>query len=299
MCVITVDWTLTAAQLLDALPDASAVLDGNGVIRSINHAWRMFALDNNGSELTTGPGVSYLDVCDRAAAAGSDDAADVSASVRAVLAGHTVEEEFEYACPSPSAGRWFQLRITPLPIPTPGALVSHVNITRRKAAELQLALAASQDPLTGLANRSLLHEQMVQALTPREGRTRVDVGVLCLDLDNFKPVNDTYGHAAGDEVLLEVAHRLRAVVRPQDLVARPGGDEFTVLATRVTAEGLVRLEQRISSALQVPHRVHGRDVTVTASVGAHLAGAGEDVAVVLALTDSRMYAHKHARHACP
>lgn len=296
---MTSDWTLTVAQLLDALPDASAVVDGDGVIRSVNHAWRMFALDNGGSELTAGPGVSYLDVCDRAGAAGSDDAAAVSAAVRDVLAGQTVEEDFEYACPSPTAGRWFQLRITPLPGPTPGALVAHVNITRRKTAELQLARKASQDPLTGLANRSLLHEQLFRALQPRDGRAVGDVGVLCLDLDGFKPVNDNYGHAAGDEVLLEVAHRLRSVVRPQDLVARPGGDEFTVLAPRVTTEELARLEHRISAALQVPHQVHGRSVNVPASVGAHLAAAGEDVGAVLQLADARMYACKQARHRGP
>ncbi len=290
------DWTLTAAQLLDALPDASAVLDGDGVIRSVNHTWRMFALDNGGSDRATGPGVNYLDVCDRASAAGSDDAAAVGRSVRAVLAGQTVEGDYEYACPSPAAGRWFQLRITPLPGMTPGALVAHVNITRRKTAELQLAREASQDPLTGLANRSLLHEQLVRALQPRAGRVGSDVGVLCLDLDGFKPVNDSYGHAAGDEVLLEVAHRLRSVVRPQDLVARPGGDEFTVLAPRVTPEGLAGLQHRISAALLIPHQVHGHSVDVPASVGAHLAAAGDDSGVVLQLADARMYACKQAKH---
>lgn len=290
------DWTLTATQLLDALPDASAVLDGDGMIRSVNHTWRMFALDNGGCDRTTGPGVNYLDVCDRASAAGSADAAAVGRSVRAVLAGQTVEGDYEYACPSPAVGRWFQLRITPLHGATPGTLVAHVNITRRKTAELQLAREASQDPLTGLANRSLLHEQLIRALQPREGRVVADVGVLCLDLDGFKPVNDSYGHAAGDEVLLEVGHRLRSVVRPQDLVARPGGDEFTVLAPRITSDGLAGLQHRISTALTVPHQVHGRSVSVPASVGAYLASGGEDVGAVLELADARMYACKQARH---
>jgi hypothetical protein len=144
-----------------------------------------------------------------------------------VLRGETVESDLEYACPSPSVGRWFIVRVSSVPADPPGALVTHVNITRRKAAEDDLLHRASSDPLTGLANRTALEQRLRRALTPRAGRTpSPDVGVLCLDLDGFKPVNDTFGHAAGDEVLQVVAHRLLGVVRPQDTVARLGGDEF-------------------------------------------------------------------------
>ncbi|MBA2740274.1 MAG: diguanylate cyclase, partial [Nocardioidaceae bacterium] len=240
----------SANAVLDALPDATAVLDRAGSIVAVNHAWRMFALDNGGVPAATGVGVNYLDLCARSAAAGCDDAGVVAAGLQAVLAGDTVDSELEYPCPSPAANRWFLLRITPLAGPTPGAVASHVNITRRKMAENIVAHEAAHDPLTGLANRTLFTTRLTEALTPRSGRRDVaDVGLLYLDLDGFKPVNDTHGHDAGDEVLVVAAHRLRQHVRPQDTVARLGGDEFAVTAPRITAAGLTALAARLTHAL--------------------------------------------------
>lgn len=285
-----------AAAVLDALPDATAVLDGTGTIVDVNRSWRMFAIDNGGRPEATGPGVNYLQVCTRSAAAGCQDAADVAAGLRAVLAGDTVEAELEYPCPSPAAGRWFLLRITPLAGPTPGAVVSHVNITRRKTAEQTLAHEAAHDPLTGLANRTLFTDRLTTALTPRPGRPpRGAVGVLYLDLDGFKPVNDTHGHAAGDEVLLTTAHRLSAAIRPQDTAARLGGDEFAVIAPRLRSDGLSDLAARISGALAEPHLIHGHRIVVPASVGGHLASPGDLITDVLHHADQAMYTVKRTR----
>ena len=217
--------------VLDALPDATAVLDHSGLIVAVNHAWRMFAVDNGGDPESTGVGVNYLDVCARAAAAGSYDAQQVLLGLRAVLAGEAVEGEWEYPCDSPSVKRWFISRITSIGAPLGGAVTSHVNITRRKALEQELAHQAFHDPLTVLANRELFVRKVSDMLADRRGRTDGEqVSLLYIDLDDFKPVNDQYGHAAGDEVLLEVAQRLRLCVRPQDTLARLGGDEFAVCA---------------------------------------------------------------------
>ena len=242
--------TAFADSVLDALPDATAVLDDNGTIVSVNHAWRMFAVDNGGRPETTGVGVSYLDLCRRAAAAGSADAAIVRDQIESVLNGQTVHQELEYPCPSPVIGRWFLLRVNPLPPPARGAVVSHVNITRRKQAEDELAHAAAHDPLTALSNRALFNDRLATALQDRDGRPSPGaVGILFIDLDRFKLVNDTYGHQAGDEVLLVTAARLREQVRPQDTVARFGGDEFAVLAPRISAAGLDGLAARITTAI--------------------------------------------------
>ncbi|MDP9166277.1 MAG: diguanylate cyclase [Actinomycetota bacterium] len=288
------DWSDDVQAVLDAMPDATAILDGDGRILGVNAAWNMFAADNRGLASATGIGVNYLEVCDRASARGCADSALAATAIRAVLAGETVEREFEYACPSPSIGRWFVLKATPLVGRRPGVLVSHVNITRRKAAKEVLRRRASEDPLTGLANRSLLKERLADALEPRAGRHHApDVGVLVLDLDGFKPVNDTFGHAAGDEILLEVAARLRRAVRPQDTVARPGGDEFAIVAPRITAEALATLHQRVVREVGRPHLVHGQLVIVGVSGGRHLAGAGEDPTAALATADADMYATKH------
>jgi len=284
------------AALLDALPDATAVLDRLGTIVAVNAAWRMFALDNDGSPGTTSVGVSYLEVCERAAAAGCLDAVEVLGGFRSVLAGDTVESDHEYACPSPEVGRWFTLRITPIGGPIGGVLASHVNISRRKMSELEFAHQASHDALTGLANRVLFAERLAVAMTGRLGRPHTaDVGLLYIDLDGFKPINDSYGHEAGDEVLQTVAHRLSTHVRPQDSVGRLGGDEFAVCAPRVDAAALSALAGRIDRALAEPHRIHGRNVVVRGSVGMYLGAAGDAAADALDAADRAMYAVKNLR----
>jgi diguanylate cyclase (GGDEF)-like protein len=288
--------TASADSILDALPDATAVLDDNGTIVSVSYAWRMFAVDNGGRPETTGVGVSYLAVCQRAASAGSADAATVRSQIELVLNGETVHQEFEYPCPSPVIGRWFLMRVNALRPPARGAVVSHVNITRRKQAEDELAHAAAHDPLTALPNPPLFNDRLARALQGREGRpSRADVGILFIDLDRFKFVNDTYGHQAGDEVLLVTASRLREQVRPQDTVARFGGDEFAVLAPRISAEGLNSLAARIATAIAAPHRIHGDTVAVSASVGTYLAAPGESTAHALQCADEAMYDIKRNR----
>jgi len=280
---------------LDALPDSTAVLDPSGTILVVNRAWRMFGLDNGGRARDAGAGVNYLEVCARSAAAGCEDAKLAAAGLLAVLDGETVQSELEYACPSPAASRWFLLRVSPLSGGTGGAVVSHVNITRRKMAEQALAHEAAHDPLTGLANRSLFAARLNEALTRRRDRpTSSQIGLLFLDVDGFKQINDTYGHEAGDEVLLTVGHRLRSNVRPQDTVARLGGDEFAVAAPRITVSALDGLVDRVAAALHEPHLVHGRLLRVPVSIGTHLATPGESADTVLRRADQAMYAVKRA-----
>ena len=118
-----------------------------------------------------------------------------------------------------------------------------MNITRRVRAEQDLAHKAAHDPLTGLANRTMFHGRRRPPLSTggpsrRGARAEPDVGVLFLDLDGFKPVNDAYGHDAGDEVLLATAKRLCDQVRGMDTVARLGGDEFGIVAPRISSVGL-------------------------------------------------------------
>ena len=297
----SVPWpSAPAGVLLDAMPDATAVLDSDGTIVAINHAWRMFTLDNGGDEKSTGVGVNYLEICLRSAAAGCSDAGDVAAGLQAVLRGDSVECELEYPCPSPAVGRWFVLRVTPLGGGRPGLLVSHLNISRRKMAEQSLERKATQDPLTGLANRALFAERFASALAKPFARTpAATVGVLYIDLDGFKPINDTYGHAAGDEVLQNVAARLAGQSRPQDTVARLGGDEFAVLAPRASAAELGRLAARLVDDLDIPHAIHGADVVVGASIGAYLAAVGDDLSTSLQRADQAMYAVKRSRATLP
>jgi len=230
--------------------------------------------------------VSYVDVCARAAALGSADAAEVLAGLKAVLAGDTVESEREYPCPSATADRWFTLRLTPVAGTSGGAVASHANITRRKASEQELAHQASRDPLTGLANRLMFTEALTQALVRRPGDAGdPDVGLLYVDLCGFRKINDSYGHDAADGVLLTTAHRLRSVLRPPDTVARLRADEFAVCAPDVTAPALAALAERISGVLDGVHRVHGQEVRVPARVGTYLVSAGHPAAEALRVAD--------------
>ncbi len=289
-----------AIAVLDALPDATAILNSAGTIIAVNRAWRMFSEDNAGDPKSTGVGVNYLDVCARAATAGSADATETLAGLRSVLGGQTVEHEWEYPCHSPTVSRWFISRITSIGDHTGGAVASHVNISRRKRAERELLHLASHDPLTGLANRLLFTAALANALQPRPGRDqRADVGLLYIDLDNFKPVNDAYGHAAGDEMLLVATQRIRSQVRTQDTIARLGGDEFAVCSPRITVNGLVAMADRLTAALAQPHQLQGQQVHMSASIGSYLGAPGEDPADVVNRADAAMYVVKAAKSRPP
>jgi diguanylate cyclase (GGDEF)-like protein/PAS domain S-box-containing protein len=148
------------------------------------------------------------------------------------------------------------------------------DITARKEAEDRLVRQALHDGLTGLANRLLLYDHLRHALARAE-RTGTLVGVLFLDLDNFKSVNDALGHAAGDDVLVEVAHRLEGALRGSDLAARIGGDEFAVVCEDVTGvEDISPLAQRLLHLLTRDAVLHGHQIPLSASIGVALSGPG-------------------------
>jgi diguanylate cyclase (GGDEF)-like protein len=147
------------------------------------------------------------------------------------------------------------------------------NAVERREEEERTRYEALHDPLTGLPNRSLFLDRLGRALANSE-RRQTSVAVLFLDLDQFKLVNDSLGHAAGDELLSAVAPRLEQGLRPSDTIARFGGDEFAVLADVRTERDAVRVAERIKSALSRPFKLRQRDHFVSASMGISL-GRGE------------------------
>ena len=166
------------------------------------------------------------------------------------------------------------------------------DMTERKALERDLRDMAFSDPLTGLANRASYVDRLEQALqrAGRDGR----VGVLFLDLDDFKSVNDRLGHQQGDALLCEVVHRLSRSVRRENLVARLGGDEFTVLVEDASdLSDLEAVAARIREALHPPIRLEGAELSVRASIGIALSRPGQDgVSALLHEADLAMYAEK-------
>jgi diguanylate cyclase (GGDEF)-like protein/PAS domain S-box-containing protein len=146
------------------------------------------------------------------------------------------------------------------------------DITERKAITERLAHAAIHDPLTGLPNRTLFVDRLALALD-RSQRSLNPVGVIFLDLDRFKFVNDSLGHATGDDLLKVLAERLRAAMRPSDTVARFGGDEFVVLVEDVAdANGVRAVAERVADAVARPVSVAMQEVFVTASLGVAVSG---------------------------
>ena len=195
-----------------------------------------------------------------------------------------------------------------------GAVVAMHDVTEQKRNEERLAELALHDPLTGLANRTLLAERLQEAIDslarsveaassapaaqdgPRRGDGR-GVAVFLLDLDEFKEINDILGHDVGDDMLIAVAGRLSALVRPSDTVARLGGDEFVVVCDIESGEEeMLRISERISTALARPYRIEGRTLTVLASVGGvFVDNPDTDPSRLLSQADDAMYGVKWSR----
>lgn len=167
------------------------------------------------------------------------------------------------------------------------------DVTERKSLEDQLTHQALHDPLTKLANRVLFRDRVEHAIV-RAGRKRAPVAVLFLDLDNFKSVNDSLGHAAGDELLVSFTERLQACLRSSDTPARLGGDEFAILVEDIEhTEGAVFVAERIQNVLAAPFSICGTDVFVGTSIGiATTATAHETPEELLRNADVAMYMSK-------
>ncbi|MGH9157927.1 MAG: diguanylate cyclase domain-containing protein [Acidimicrobiales bacterium] len=183
----------------------------------------------------------------------------------------------------------------------PAHLICHCqDITERRLAREHLVHQALHDTLTGLPNRLSLNDRLEHALSRRRRRDG-SVAVLFVDVDSFKAVNDTHGHDAGDRLLVEVADRLRSVVRPQDTVARLGGDEFVILLAGVEDhEAAVLVADRARAAVAVPFLHRGRRIRPSVSIGISVAdGRGATPQELVAEADGAMYTDKQRRRARP
>ncbi len=166
------------------------------------------------------------------------------------------------------------------------------NAIERRRTEEQTQHEALHDPLTGLPNRNLFLDRLEHALSVA-ARRRTSIAVLFLDLDQFKIVNDSLGHAAGDELLAAVAPRIEQALRPGDTVARFGGDEFAVLAEDVGNErGATRIAERIAEVLSRPFILREREHFVSASVGIAIGAGDEAPEAVIRDADSALYRAK-------
>jgi diguanylate cyclase (GGDEF)-like protein len=179
-------------------------------------------------------------------------------------------------------------------MPDGGWITTHEDITDRARNERRIAFLAQHDLLTGLANRALFSEKLDEA-AKRLVRHGTTFTVLALDLDQFKHVNDTLGHPAGDQLLIEVARRLNASLRDTDVLARFGGDEFAIIQENEQnqSEGAIKLALRIIGILQEPFDLNGHRVSIGTSIGIAFAPEhGADAGTLLKKADLALYAAK-------
>ncbi|WP_433795677.1 diguanylate cyclase domain-containing protein [Actinoplanes sp. CA-252034] len=189
-------------------------------------------------------------------------------------------------------GTWHWHEVTlrnALDHPAVGGIVSNQrDISDRRAQQDRLAHAAAHDPLTGLPNRAEVLRVLEAALAGADGAE--SVALFFIDLDGFKAVNDGYGHAAGDALLVAAAQRLRAGLRAEDLLGRLGGDEFAAVLTGITDPADVRDRAgRLMADMDLPFDLPGHRVRIGASIGVAFGGTGTDADDLVAAADTRMY----------
>ena len=196
---------------------------------------------------------------------------------------------------------WNDLYIAP--VPDEHGTVTHFigvqnDISERKRFESELAFNASHDVLTGLPNRSLLEDRLQEGCQQARRYSR-ELAVMLIDLDGFKPINDTLGHAVGDQILVEVAQRMAAQIRPGDTLARLGGDEFVVLLPDLShGEDALLVAERLIRCISRSYRFRELELHVTASIGITVSdGEVEEPMTLIQQADLAMYqAKQHGRN---
>jgi diguanylate cyclase (GGDEF)-like protein len=288
-----------AAAVIDALASHLCVVDREGVIIAVNRAWTKFRRENSAGPLHSDVGIHYLRICRSAAGPGSEEGEPFAVGVQSVLGGKTELFEMEYPCHSPTQNRWFLGRVTPLRTEQGGAVISHLNITDRKLMELELARLAATDPLTGLPNRRFF-QQTANLELERVRRFGGVASLIMLDVDHFKAVNDSYGHALGDEALRCVTRACKQSLRKMDVFARHGGEEFVILLPATHEKAACSVAEKLRRAIaEMPVSDGQNNITLTASFGvAQLRASDQGIDPGLARADIALYAAKHSGRNC-
>jgi diguanylate cyclase (GGDEF)-like protein len=252
--------------MLDALPSPTLLVAADGTVLIANSAWVAAAELLDDDRVRVGVGGNYFELALRLA--DDDTNRTMISSLQELSRGQRRTVSLDYALPHRAGVLWFHLQATR--VGEDGhVVVTHTDVTSRVVAEKASAWQARHDSLTGLPNRAHLHEIIDAELRHPDHPA---VAVLFLDVDGFKDVNDSLGHEVGDELLRELAARLRAGVRSEDTVGRLGGDEFVVLCHNCDTDGAQLLARRCQSAFERPFEVGGRALRLGASIG--IAGVG-------------------------
>lgn len=274
----------TLSAVIESIPANVSIVDRNGHVRFVNSSFERWC-GTTRDQLVGTPLVQVL---------GHEDYERSRPWIERVTAGETVS--FEKAYPTRRDGAHMAVTYVPLwgeDEQTDGFVQIAQDISQHRFEEGRLLQLSQRDPLTGLLNRSGFEGYMDRQVTAGEGET---LAMLCIDLDRFKPVNDLWGHAAGDKLLQQFAQRLGALVRPADAVARLGGDEFAVVLAGITdPRHASAVADKMIAAASQPFEVNSVELTIGASVGvAWGVKPGEPWSALVEAADAMLYKAKGA-----
>ena len=279
--------------MLEAFADQAAILDGDGVVVQTNAAWTQTPASHRGVIERSAVGSLYPHALRGQVSRPARIAAE---GIEAVLRGTLPAFQSDYDTGTEHGDRSYSLQVDPLP--TGGAVVRHIDISFRKHLQRQLAHRATHDPLTGLPNRMVMNERLGQAMI-RASHTGAGIALLFCDVDAFKQINDSLGHAVGDRVLIAIARRLQESVRQADVVARFGGDEFVVLLEDVDEQAARTIASVLQTSATRPIMVDGRPLHFSVSIGVSLHSGDLDpnaaaINAILNDADAAMYQAKRS-----
>jgi diguanylate cyclase (GGDEF)-like protein/PAS domain S-box-containing protein len=252
----------------------AAVLDATGVVVETNEAWRLFASLNEALPDTTGPGVDYLRVCDRAYEFGVETAGAVAAGLRTILDGERSSFELEYACPSPLEERWFLLHASTAPVDDGvGIVLFHVDISTRKLLTARLAQNADLDPLTGLPDRLATIRFIEVLLAPGSPLGGLPCAISVV-VDGLDDVENELGHPACEELFVQVTARARHALRGSDILCRFGPRHLVVVCPDIDDDAAAAVVRRLRDGIATPFQVGTTEVALGVTVGVATARAG-------------------------
>jgi diguanylate cyclase (GGDEF)-like protein len=272
---------LPSLDLSDYLLAEIAVVDPTGAITCTNRKWKETARIGKLSQ--TEANWNYIAECEAASRRDCSDAGTILAGLREVLNGHLASFIANYACPFDGLHHWYQVLISAL-----------VFDGQRHAAVMHVDVSALQtDPLTRLPNRAMFDAQLDLAVSLAHDLGH-PTGVMIIDMNKLKLINDVHGHRIGDEALMTLAVELKRMAGPSYLVARIGGDEFgVVLPSNYDALSVRRIGARLASGITCSIGLGRDSISVTASVGTALyPDDGTTASELLATADESMYARK-------
>lgn len=285
--------------VLDGMSAHVCVIDATGVIVTVNRAWLDFAAGDGGSLDDLREGANYLGACEAAASMSTPDAKEASqflALLRELLAGHRTHFELEYPCHSPSEQRWFMMRASHIEASDPPRyVIERDNVTALELAQQALVMQATTDELTGVANRRAFFQALGVEFAKLRRHPDSPCSVMALDLDHFKNVNDTWGHAAGDAVLKHFAQVVSGCIRVGDVFGRTGGEEFSLFLPDTTLDDAEALGERLRLRVSLePPQFDGHPISITVSIGiSALTASDTNAAEAVVRADRALYEAKH------